>query len=91
MADRVKELVEELGAVGANIIVRPCNVVNKSEVNDLINVGLAGLPPIRGVVHGTMVLRVCASLYRSCPLDSPIRDIYLVALLTKRHSTGRAV
>ncbi|KAK4145652.1 uncharacterized protein C8A04DRAFT_10509 [Dichotomopilus funicola] len=54
---RVKDLVEELGAVGANIIVRPCNVVNKADVNDLINVGLVGLPPVRGVVHGTMVLR----------------------------------
>lgn len=55
---RVKELVDELGAVGANIVVRPCNVVNKVEVEELIASGLEGLPPIRGVVHGTMVLRV---------------------------------
>ncbi len=58
---RVKELVDELGAVGANIVVRPCNVVNKTEVDELIQSGLADLPPIRGVVHGTMVLRVCPS------------------------------
>ncbi len=56
---RVKELVDELGAVGANIIVRPCNVVNKIEVDGLVQSELAELPPIRGVVHGTMVLRVC--------------------------------
>ena len=55
---RVKELVDELGAVGANIIVRPCNVVNKIEVDELVQSGLADLPPIHGVVHGTMVLRV---------------------------------
>jgi enoyl-[acyl-carrier-protein] reductase (NADH) len=55
---RVKKLVDELGAVGANIVVRPCNVVNKAEVEELITSGLEGLPPIRGVVHGTMVLRV---------------------------------
>ena len=55
---RVKELVDELEAVGANIVVRPCNVVNKAEVEELIKTGLEGLPPIRGVVHGTMVLKV---------------------------------
>ena len=55
---RVKELVDEVAAVGANIVVRRCNVVNKAEVDDLIHSGLGDLPPIRGVVHGTMVLRV---------------------------------
>src|SRR5690348_10507782 len=55
---RVKELVDELGAAGANIVVRSCNVVNKADVDELISSGLGDLPPIRGVVHGTMVLRV---------------------------------
>ncbi|KAK3942622.1 polyketide synthase [Diplogelasinospora grovesii] len=54
---KVKELVGELAAVGANIVVRRCNVVNKVEVDELINTGLQGLPPVRGAVHGTMVLR----------------------------------
>ncbi|KAK5651402.1 hypothetical protein OQA88_12490 [Cercophora sp. LCS_1] len=53
---KVKELVDELSAVGANIVVRPCNVVNRAEVDELI-AGLQDLPPIRGAVHGTMVLR----------------------------------
>ncbi|KAK3302616.1 polyketide synthase [Chaetomium strumarium] len=53
---KVKELVDELGAVGANIVVRRCNVANRAEVDELIN-GLSDLPPIQGVVHGTMVLR----------------------------------
>jgi enoyl-[acyl-carrier-protein] reductase (NADH) len=55
---RVKELVDELAAVGANIVVRRCNVVNKAEVDELVSRELSNLPPIRGVVHGTMVLRV---------------------------------
>ncbi|KAK3303121.1 polyketide synthase [Chaetomium strumarium] len=54
---RVKELVDELGALGANIVVRRCNVVNRAEVDELVNSGLKDLPPISGVVHGTMVLR----------------------------------
>ncbi len=54
---KVKELVDELAAVGAHILVRRCNVVNRAEVDELI-AGLEALPPVRGVVHGTMVLRV---------------------------------
>ncbi|KAK3381968.1 polyketide synthase [Podospora didyma] len=54
---KVKELVDELAAVDVNVVVRPCNVVNKADVDELINSGLQGLPPVRGVVHGTMVLR----------------------------------
>lgn len=53
---KVKELVDELGELGANIIVRRCNVVNRDEVDELVS-SLKDLPPIRGVVHGTMVLR----------------------------------
>ncbi|KAK4235760.1 polyketide synthase [Achaetomium macrosporum] len=57
MTGKVKELVDELGTAGANIVVRRCNVVNRAEVDELVNSGLNDLPPIRGVVHGTMVLR----------------------------------
>ncbi|KAK4211896.1 polyketide synthase [Rhypophila decipiens] len=56
VAGKVKELVDEAAAVRANIVVRRCNVVNKAEVEELV-AGLQDLPPIRGVVHGTMVLR----------------------------------
>lgn len=55
---KVKELVDELAAVGAEIVVRRCNVADQGEVDSLIATGLEGLPPVRGVVHGTMVLRV---------------------------------
>ncbi|CCC12643.1 hypothetical protein SMACR_07941 [Sordaria macrospora] len=54
---KVKELVKDLSVLGVSVHVRRCNVVNKAEVDELIQTGLRGLPPIRGVVHGTMVLR----------------------------------
>ncbi|KAK1773243.1 LOW QUALITY PROTEIN: hypothetical protein QBC45DRAFT_482171 [Copromyces sp. CBS 386.78] len=54
---KVRELVEDLSVLGVSVHVRRCNVVNKAEVDELIQTGLRGLPPIRGVVHGTMVLR----------------------------------
>ncbi len=51
----VQELTAELAAAGANIVVRKCNVADKASVDDLVANGLEGLPPVRGVVHGTMV------------------------------------
>ncbi|KAL2119996.1 hypothetical protein VTJ04DRAFT_6957 [Mycothermus thermophilus] len=53
---RVKELVDELASQGVSVVVRPCNVADKQDVDALIS-SLSDLPPIRGVVHGTMVLR----------------------------------
>ena len=66
---KVKELVDELAAAGANIVVRRCNVVNKAEVDELVQSGLQHLPPVRGVVHGTMVLRVSVTIIPCCSRD----------------------
>ncbi|KAB5542843.1 polyketide synthase [Coniochaeta sp. 2T2.1] len=54
---KVKELVDELAAFGATVVVRRCDVANRDEVDNLVCAGLEGLPPVRGIVHGTMVLR----------------------------------
>ncbi|UQC84889.1 beta-ketoacyl synthase domain-containing protein [Colletotrichum lupini] len=54
---KVKELIDEAANDGAHITVRPCNVADKSSVEQLFNTGLKGLPPVRGVIHGAMVLR----------------------------------
>ncbi len=55
---RVKELIEEVAEAGAEVIVRKCNVANAADVEELVNFGLDGMPPIRGLIHGAMVLRV---------------------------------
>lgn len=52
------EQIAALRAAGANIVVRSCNVSSKAEVDDLILHGLSDLPPVRGVIHGAMVLHV---------------------------------
>lgn len=54
---KVKELFEDLSVLGVSVHVRRCNVASKTEVDELVQTGLRGLPPVRGVVHGTMVLR----------------------------------
>ncbi|TVY13419.1 Reducing polyketide synthase PKS2 [Lachnellula arida] len=53
---KVKELIDDLATVGANIVVRRCDVTDSSSVGNLINNELIGLPPVRGLVHGAMVL-----------------------------------
>jgi NAD(P)-dependent dehydrogenase (short-subunit alcohol dehydrogenase family) len=55
---KVRELIEELALSGANIVVRQCDVVNSNSVENLIANELVGMPEIRGVVHGAMVLHV---------------------------------
>jgi soluble P-type ATPase len=58
---KVKELVDELTALGANIFVRSCDVASKGSVENLLSNELGNMPKVRGVVHGAMVLRVSRS------------------------------
>lgn len=57
---KVKELIDEVASVGAEIVVRRCDVANPASVDDLVKNNLEGLPPVKGVIHGAMVLRVSA-------------------------------
>jgi NAD(P)-dependent dehydrogenase (short-subunit alcohol dehydrogenase family) len=55
---KAKNQIDELNAAGANIVVRRCNVADKVDVESLVSSGLTGLPPVRGLIHGAMVLNV---------------------------------
>lgn len=55
---KVKELIEEAAEAGAEIVIRQCDVANPADVEELINFGLDDMPPVRGLIHGAMVLRV---------------------------------
>ncbi|KKY31461.1 putative fatty acid synthase s-acetyltransferase [Diaporthe ampelina] len=55
---KVKELMTDLrSTAGANILLRRCDVADKSSVDALFRTGMSDLPPVRGVVHGSMVLK----------------------------------
>ncbi|KAI1774242.1 ketoacyl-synt-domain-containing protein [Hypoxylon cercidicola] len=54
---KVKELIDEVAPVGAEIVVRRCDVASPASVDDLVKNNLEGLPPVKGVIHGAMVLR----------------------------------
>ncbi|KAI0015978.1 ketoacyl-synt-domain-containing protein [Xylariomycetidae sp. FL0641] len=54
---KVKELIDEAAEARAEVVVRRCDVADPSEVEELITDGLEGMPPIKGLIHGAMVLR----------------------------------
>jgi short-subunit dehydrogenase len=70
---KVKEFVDELTALGANILVRSCDVADKKSVDNLLSNELGNMPPVRGVVHGAMVLRVSRSFSQPFRLSNMIR------------------
>lgn len=57
--DQVQSVIDELAVNGTNVTVKPCDVSSKQSVENLIKEDMKNLPPVRGVVHGAMVLRVC--------------------------------
>jgi NADPH:quinone reductase-like Zn-dependent oxidoreductase len=58
---KVGELVEEAKEAGAYIVVAPCDVTSREQVEKLVTKGISGMPTIRGVIHAAMVLHVCIS------------------------------
>ena len=62
----VHALISELAAEGTKVVVESCDVASTASVNTLIGEKLKHLPPIHGVVHGAMVLRVSV-IWKSKP------------------------
>jgi acyl transferase domain-containing protein/NADPH:quinone reductase-like Zn-dependent oxidoreductase len=63
---KAKEQIDSLNVSGANIVVRRCDVANRADVEDLILTGLKDMPPVRGIIHGAMVLHVCVFVTLRC-------------------------
>jgi NADPH:quinone reductase-like Zn-dependent oxidoreductase len=53
---KVGQLVEEAKSQGAQVVVKPCDVSDKAQVERLIKEGISHLPPVKGVIHAAMVL-----------------------------------
>ena len=61
-------LLGELRAAGATVVIRNCDISNQVELDTVVESCLDSLPPIRGVIHSGMVLRVsrvCQNVKRS--------------------------
>ena len=64
---KAKEQIDALNASGAHIVVRRCDVADRADVESLISTGLTDMPPVRGIIHGAMVLHVCSD-WMTCDL-----------------------
>jgi NAD(P)-dependent dehydrogenase (short-subunit alcohol dehydrogenase family) len=58
MNDKLEALIHELAGHGTQVLVKACDVSSRADVERLVSEQLMHLPPVRGVVHGAMVLRV---------------------------------
>ena len=59
--EKTQTLIDQLTPSGTQVIVRPCDASNKMSIEKLVKEDLRDMPPVRGVVHGAMVLRVRSS------------------------------
>ncbi|OQE44094.1 hypothetical protein PENCOP_c002G01853 [Penicillium coprophilum] len=55
--DKVRALIDTLAPSGVRIVVKACDVSSQKSVEALVRNEMRDLPPIRGVIHGSMVLR----------------------------------
>lgn len=53
-----KELVEELGVLGVLIMAPACDVTSRVALAAVLEESTNKMPPIKGCIQGTMVLRV---------------------------------
>lgn len=68
VTEKLQKLISELSTTKAEILVRPCDITNKEQVESLVR-GMQQMPPIKGVIHGAMVLRVSHTSLQLLPID----------------------
>ena len=56
--EKVKKLMEDVSLSGTKIVVKACDVSSSESVKKLVKEDLQDMPPVRGVIHGAMVLKV---------------------------------
>jgi NAD(P)-dependent dehydrogenase (short-subunit alcohol dehydrogenase family) len=56
--EKAKRQVDAINEAGANITVHRCDVADQADVERLVSAKLNEFPPVRGIVHGAMVLHV---------------------------------
>ncbi len=57
-----KELVEDLTSQGVNVVALPCDVTKRNVLADVLSKCKQTMPPIKGCIVGTMVLKVTSSI-----------------------------
>ncbi|KAF4976494.1 hypothetical protein FDECE_18471, partial [Fusarium decemcellulare] len=58
---RIQDMLKLAAGMGGKVLSVPCDVGSLNDVQELVALAAErGMPPIRGVIHGAMVLKVCA-------------------------------
>lgn len=57
--EKAQNTIQELTSKGITVEVCKCDISSKQSVEQSLASVLARMPPVRGVVYGAMVLRVC--------------------------------
>ena len=63
-SDSAKKLVAEVSALGARVEAPVCDIIQADSLKKVLAECTQTLPPIRGCIQCTMVLRVCFSTVR---------------------------
>lgn len=56
--EELRILVDESAQTGATIHIKACDVADETEVKHLLDTCSNTMPPVRGLIHAAMVLRV---------------------------------
>lgn len=65
ISPKVLHLIDDLAQQGVTVQVHPCDITHREHVDLLIKTVESKAPPIRGIVQGAMVLKVCTALSSS--------------------------
>ena len=55
----VQELTDELEKAGCKVAVQSCDIADSAQFANMLQNLAVSMPPIRGVIQGAMVLKVC--------------------------------
>jgi NAD(P)-dependent dehydrogenase (short-subunit alcohol dehydrogenase family) len=58
ITDDLRHLMEDAKSYGASVYVKACDVADEKSVQALVEESKTTLPPVRGVIHAAMVLKV---------------------------------
>lgn len=81
--------VDELRDKGVQVTVQACDIANEKQVREMLLAVQQNQPPIRGVIHGAMILKVFTSPDQSffVSMSNNIKDVHIERMTTDDYHT----
>ncbi len=84
----VQQLTDELKEAGCKVAVHSCDIADSAQFAQMLQKVGKAMPPIRGVIQGAMVLKVCGPVFSiGCPVLS--NTSFLIGLCLRIHALRR--